>query len=87
MQPIRVTPTQISSATGLHVRWISARFKHLAEDYLVNGCSQYKMSVLLSYCKVYKSNTLNVRQKAKSEGMVKILIKYLEELDEQSNCD
>ena len=66
---------------GFTTSWFSARFHHLAKDYLEGGLNAvYEVSDLINECKAYTSNTKNPIQKLHSEAMVRKTLQYLEKL-------
>lgn len=76
-----VTAQSIYEPLGLTPSWFSARFHHLAKDYLEGGLrAVYDISDLINECRSYVSNTKNPTQKARSEAMMRKTLQYLEKL-------
>jgi len=72
-----ITSKEIINHCGVTERWISARLRHLASDYVVDRYLQYDVQTLLNYVSNYKSTSKNIKQRELSNGMMKKLENYL----------
>ena len=75
-----ISPSIIRDALGYRQSWISARFSHVAKDYLVYANSQYDVDDMIAVAIAYESNSRNPKQKEKSERMMKATLNLLQGL-------
>ncbi len=80
-----IAPQLMREALGYRQSWISARFSHVAKDYMSYAHSQYDVDDMIAVAKAYESNSRNPKQKAKSEEMMATALKFLQGLKNGRN--
>lgn len=80
-----IAPSLIVNALGCRQCWVSARFSHVAKDYLLYGHSQYDVADMITVAEGYVSNCRNPKQKEKSEQMMRTTLNFLQGLKNGRN--